>query len=107
MLTSDPLSQHAPMQPMMEPVNVAIIPRTENAVTALIVAIITLMSSQPSTEIRNSLSELKLDVIDSSSVSTVQGYIHKLILFSKIILVYYCICYDLIGYSTRYLLLDR
>ena len=74
MLTSDPLSQHAPMQPIMEPVNVAIIPRTENAVTALIVAIMTLMSSQPSTEIRNALSDLKLDVIDCSSVSKVHAY---------------------------------
>lgn len=31
-LTSFPLSQHAPMQPIIEPVNVPSIPITENAV---------------------------------------------------------------------------
>ena len=50
-LTSLSLSQHAPMQPMIEPVNVANIPRTENAVTALMMAIIAFISSQSSTEI--------------------------------------------------------
>lgn len=49
-LTSALLSQHAPMQPMMEPVNVAIIPRIEKATTALMLAIMTSISSQPSTE---------------------------------------------------------
>ena len=33
--------------------------------------------------------------------------VHKLIIIGRIILVYYCKCRNLIGYSTRYLFLDR
>jgi hypothetical protein len=62
-LTSLSLSQHAPMQPMIEPANVAIIPRTENAVTALRMAIIALISSQSSTEKQL---YVQLDIVDNS-----------------------------------------